>query len=264
MAKLTTYRIWPRIYMMDDSISSILAHPRLTPVQKVGMINRKMRDYGIGKLLEDLKDLTESVGEYHIETDLGEYGLTRKHQIEAMMILGKYTNQQIFDEYETNSTIIRFVSKLQNKFPTFSLEDKSTNDDCDNIVTLTIYGTDKIPKYYSKLRPYIFEAGFIASPILQQHDRECFTKCFKPVEAEEKEKRKALRVKATTPMGWICCDSIYKTSDAKCEKCGKPNPVFKPNPAFKHNKSIQKTKRSRKQTSKKRKNVKKNKSLKKK
>ncbi len=258
-----TYRIWSPIYMMDDSISKILVSPRLTPVQKVGEINKKMTEYGIGKLLEDLKDLTESVGQYHIESNLGKYGLTRKHQIEAMMILGKYTDQEIYNEYTTNSTIIRFVNKLQNKFPTFSLEDKSTNDECDDIVTLTIYGTNLIPEYYSKLRPYIFEAGFIASPILQQYNTECFTKCFKPVEAEDKKKRKDSRVKATTPMGWICCDSTYKTSDEKCKTCDKPNPVFKPNPAFKHNKSIQKTKRSRKQSSKKRKNVKKNKSLKK-
>ena len=106
------------------------------------------------------------------------------------MILGKYTDQQIYNEYTTNSTIIRFVNKLQNKFPTFSLEDKSTNDECDDIVTLTIYGTNLILEYYSKLRPYIFEAGFIASPILQQYNTKCFTKCFKPVEAEDKKNEK--------------------------------------------------------------------------
>lgn len=270
MAKMITYHFWPHqeLYTMDDSISEILVNPSLTSVAKVGEINSKMHTYGIAKLLGDgeseLKDLTaeSEVGNLHNPTRLGEYGLTRKHQIEAMMILGKYTAPEIYKELRegTHATIKRAFEKFQNAYPTFSLEENSTNDDCDNIVTLTIYGTNKIPKYYNidGLREYIFKAGFIVSQIVQPYCVECFTKCVKPVAEAEKKRRNESRVTAIKPMGWMCsCDQINGISETNCKKCHKPKP------AFKHTKSIQKTKRSRKQSSKKRKSVKKNKSLKK-
>jgi hypothetical protein len=247
---------------MDDSISKILVNPLLTSVAKVGEINLKMQEYGIAKLLgegeSELRDI--EVGTLHIPTRLGEYGLTRKHQIEAMMILGKYTARDIHKELRegTHVTIKRAFDKFQNAFPTFSLEENSTNDDCDNIVNLTIYGTNKIPNYYTGLRQYIFNAGFTESPIVQPDSVECFTKCVKPVVEAEKKRRNESRVTAIKPMGWMCsCDQINGISETNCKNCHKPKP------AFKHTKSIQKTKRSRKQSSKKRKSVKKNKSLKK-
>jgi len=293
MAEDMHYRIWSPIRMMKDSISEILVS-NLTPVAKVGAIKSKMQEYGIIKLLgeggSELRDMTaeSEVGNLHNATTLGEYGLTRKHQIEAMMILGKYPDDEIRRELEhgTSATITRAFNKLQNVFPTFSLEEKSTDDKCNNIVTLTIYGTNDISKYWGMdgLRQYILNAGFELSPIIKGHSIQCFTKCLEPVGQVEQDRRKESR--AIGPMGWACSlGHINKLSETNCqgEDCVKPmcpcgnkkNKHTKdcqmkkctehkpPKPAFKHTKSIQKTKRSRKQSSKKRKSVKKNKSLKK-
>lgn len=222
-----------------------------------------MQEYGIIKLLgegdSELKELT--VGNLHEETKLGEYGLTRKHQIEAMMILGKYTADELLADLKngTNTTINRAFLNFQNVFPTFSLEEKSTDDKCNNIVTLTIYGTNAILKpTYDKLREYIFKAEFKESQLVQPYNVERFTKCVEPVLQAEKDRRNKQRTDAMKPMGWMCsCDQINGISETNCKNCDKPKP------AFKHTKSIQKTKRSRKQSSKKRKSVKKDKSLKK-